>query len=95
MVSMLIGVLILSPIVAAIFSCRLISDLGEFARQQREAKALAEQAISEGKTAIIPVYRPSPFLVFRHGRLRYVAWVDRYRYFYNGKEVNLHGEPHA
>lgn len=82
---------LLVPVISAIFFSAALCDMLEFARKERAAEKKAEEAQETHKTAIVPVYKP--LLAVRHGRLRYLAWVVGYRYFYNGKQVNILGEP--
>ena len=90
--TMIIFLILLAPVISAIFFSATVCDLLEFTRKEREASKLAEQALENQKTAIIPIYKP--LLVVRRGRLRYLAWVAGYRYFHKGKQVNLFGEVH-
>lgn len=82
---------LLVPVISAIFFSATLCDMLEFVRKEREAEKTAEEALETHKTAIVPVYKP--LLVVRRGRLRYLAWVAGYLYFHKGKQVNLFGEP--
>lgn len=88
----IIILVLLAPVLSAIFFSATVCDLLEFTRKEREANQRADEAMENDKTAIVPVYKP--LLVVRHGRLRYLAWVVGYRYFYKGKQVNHLGEVH-
>lgn len=90
--TLVIILVLLTPVIAAIFFSATACDMADFTRKELEASKLEEQALENQKTAIIPIYKP--LLVVRHGRLRYLAWVVGYRYFHKGKQVNLFGEVH-
>ena len=56
--TMIIFLILLAPVISAIFFSATLCDLLEFTRKEREASRLAEQALENQKTAIIPNTNP-------------------------------------